>query len=112
MSSPKPATDPAGKEKNMDTIINALTGVAPLPPVSEHYASLAFDELLAALKASIGALTEEETAANTVNAALSAATYRDMKYAHASRGHMMALASNCDIREQYEGMIIGLDAGM
>lgn len=41
-----------------------------------------------------------------------AAAYRDMKYAYATRGHMLGLGANNALREYYEGIRAASDGGM
>ena len=95
----KPETSVELVAEQIDTIRDFLTGViAEGKPVSEHYASLDFEEL----KPTGDPVPADASAATFTEATLTAAIYRDMRYAHASRGRMLALGADHAMREKFE----------
>lgn len=109
MSNLKPTFDAAARNQQIGQLRDWLTGVATRKPVAEHYPTLAFDELKEEVEGLT--LTTTSSAEDLTRAGLAMAAYRDMRYAHASRGYMLALGAHNSMREVSEGVIVMLNSG-
>lgn len=107
-----PVIDPTERETAEDNYESWLRGGTGTRMASEGFSSLAFPELKAKAKAAAAELKGDPfSIPAATKASFFAAVYRDMRYAHASRGKMLALGAHNALRELHEGVRIAKDTG-
>lgn len=109
MSNLPPSAKVSEQNGQIHRLREIITGVRSRKPISEFFSDLDFSDLEADVHAVD--LTVDSSAQDLLRATLLAGALRDLQYAHATRGHMLALGTHNAMREAFELTKILVDSG-